>query len=90
MNLSLIAIFVVCVAIFATSAFGGLPVGIGIGIMEGAIVLVLLQFNVDIAEGLACALMFRSLYTLAPVILVIVSSAYISVLSKNSCKNLGF
>ena len=84
MNLSLIAIFVVCVAIFATSAFGGLPVGIGI--MEGAIVLVLLQFNVDIA----CALMFRSLYTLAPVILVIVSSAYISVLSKNSCKNLGF
>ena len=84
MNLSLIAIFVVCVAIFATSAFGGLPVGIGI--MEGAIVLVLLQFNVDIAEGLACALMFRSLYTLAPVILVIVSSAYISVLSKTLVK----
>lgn len=75
LNLPLFSIFVVCVAIFSSSAFGGLPGGIGV--MEGAVMLVLLQFNICKVDALACALMFRILYIFAPIVLVIVS--YISI-----------
>lgn len=75
LNLSIFSVFVVCVAIFASSAFGGLPGGIGV--MEGAVMLVLLQFNICKVDALACALMFRILYIFAPIVLVIVS--YISI-----------
>lgn len=80
LNLSLTTIFVVCVAIFASSAFGGLPGGIGI--MEGAVMIVLLHFNVSKEDALACALMFRFLYTFLPLLLVLLSFALI--IKKNS------
>lgn len=82
LNLSLFSIFVVCVAIFASSAFGGLPGGIGV--MEGAVMLVLLQFNICKVDALACALMFRVLYIFAPIVLVIVSFISINLRSRRN------